>query len=122
MNDPSAIPPTDEETSEPQGAPPAPISQIENLIRRHPVVAGLASLGFGCAIGIVAREWLTPPPPPKHRVLQLLEDIQHRLTEFAEPAHDRASHLTDEGVNAVKHGWHSVAGTKLGSRFSRLFS
>lgn len=114
MNDPSAIPPTDEETPETQGAPPAPISQIENLIRRHPLAAGLASLGFGCAIGIIAREWLTPPPPPKHRVLQLLEDIQHRLTKFAEPVYDRAG--------TVKHGCHATGVSKFSHHLSRLFS
>lgn len=121
MNDPSTIPPTDEE-SPATAAAPVSVSQIETLIRRHPVCAALATVGFGCAVGIVARELLMPPPSPKHRALQLLEDIQHRLAEFAEPAYDRASHLAEDGVSAVKRGLHSAASSKLGSRLSHLFS
>lgn len=121
MNDPSVIPPTDEEVPVPQPLPHTPIGQIEGMIRRHPVIAALATIGVGCAVGIVARELLTPPPP-RRRALQLLEDIQHRLAEFAEPAHDRASHLADEGVSAVKRGLNSVNSSKWGSRFSHLFS
>lgn len=122
MNDPSAIPPTDEETSVTGEAPPRPMSQIESLIRRHPVAAAMATVGFGCAVGIVARGFLAPPPTPKHRALQLLEDIQDRLSELAEPAYDRASHLTDDGISAVKRGLHSVSCSKLGSRLGHLFS
>lgn len=121
MNDPSTIPPTDEERPA-ASAVPAAITQIESMIRRHPVVAALATVGFGCAVGIVARELLAPPPTPKQRALQLLEDIQARLAEFAEPAYDRASHLADDGMDAVKRGLHSAASSKLGSRLSHLFS
>jgi hypothetical protein len=122
MNDPSVIPPTDEETSATSATSSRPVTQIESLIRRHPVVAALATVGFGCAIGIVARGFLTPPPTPKHRALQLLEDIQDRLAELAEPAYDRATHLTDDGISAVKRGLHSVSCSKLGSRIGHLFS
>jgi hypothetical protein len=119
MNDPSTIPPTDDETS---GTAAAPLTQIESWVRCHPVMAALTTIGFGCAVGIVARELLTPPPTPKHRVLQLLEDIQCRLAEIAEPAYDRASHLADDGTSAVKRGLHAVSSSKLGSCFSHLFS
>jgi hypothetical protein len=123
MNDPSVIPPTDEESPVPQPFLHTPIGQIESLIRRHPVVAALATLGFGCAVGIVARELLAPPPPPpKRRALQLLEDIQNHLAKFAEPAQDRANHLADEGLSAAKRGLNSVSSSKLGRRFSHLFS
>ncbi len=122
MNDPSVLPPTDEETSVTGAAPSQPMTQIESLIRRHPFVAAMATVGFGCAVGIVARGFLTPPPSPKHRALQLLEDIQDRLSELAEPAYDRASHLTDDGLSAVKRGLHSVSSSKLGSRIGHLFS
>ncbi|MDB6004084.1 MAG: hypothetical protein JWR15_1071 [Prosthecobacter sp.] len=122
MNDPSSIPPTDEERPVTSEAPRVLMSQLESMVRRHPVVAALATVGFGCAVGIVARELLAPPPTPKQRALQLLEDIQNRLAEFAEPAYERASDLADDGVSAVKRGLHSAASSRLGSRLSHLFS
>ncbi len=70
MIDPSVIPPTDEEVPVPQAASPAPLSQIECLIRRHPVAAALTTLGFSCAFGIVAQALLSPPSAPKDRALQ----------------------------------------------------
>ena len=122
MNDPSTIPPTDEETPVSQGKPHRPISQIESLIRRHPLAAGLATVGIGCAIGLVARDLLMPPPSPRNRILSLLEEIQDRLHEYADPVYDRASHLADDGVKAAKHGLDSARSSKLGSRLSHLFS
>ncbi|WP_395748912.1 hypothetical protein [Prosthecobacter sp.] len=119
MNDPSSIPPTDEETPAPKAA--NFLSQMETLIRRHPVTAALTTLGFGCAVGIVARELLTPPPP-RHRALQILEDIQSRLSDIAEPAYDRASDLADDGISAVKRGLNAVSHTSLGHRLLHLFS
>ncbi|WP_395740908.1 hypothetical protein [Prosthecobacter sp.] len=120
MNDPSTVPPTDEETPASQGT--RILSNMESLIRRHPVAAALTTLGFGCAVGIVARDLLTPQPTPRDRAMQLLEEIQSRLTEFAEPAYDRASHLADDGVSAVKRGLHAVSHSSLASRLSNLFS
>lgn len=147
MNDSdiAAIPPTDEEmpVSPPAAFPPsasestsAPFSampsqthtfsditdQVETLIRRHPIAATLATVGFGCAVGVAARALLTPEPSPRNRVRELLEDIQERLSEFAEPAYDRAHELAEEGRDAVKHGLHSMADSKLGSRLRHLFS
>lgn len=149
MNDSeiAAIPPTDEEmpvspppssfpasasesTSAPLPAMPSHTNtlsdltdQVENLIRRHPIAATLATVGFGCAVGVAARSLLAPQPTtPRHRVTELLEDIQNRLSEIAEPAYERAHELADEGRDAVKHGLHSIADSKLGSRLRHLFS
>lgn len=139
MNAPdiAAIPPTDEEmpasSSESASSPAMPspshtrtfsdlTDQIETLIRRHPIAATLATVGFGCAVGVAARSLLTPEPTPRHRVRDLLEDIQERLSEFAEPAYERAHELADDGRDAVKHGLHSMAESKLGSRLRHLFS
>lgn len=93
--------------------------QTGDLIRRHPIAAALATLGLGCVIGVVARELLTPPP--RQRAMQLLEDIQARLAEYAEPAGRRIGHLAEDGAGAVKRGLHSVADSKLGHRFQDLF-
>ncbi len=122
MNDPSVIPPTDEELPAIKSTARASLGQLESLIRRHPVAAALTTLGFGCAVGIVARDLLTPQSTPKDRALHLLEDIQSRLAEFAEPAYDRASHLADDGVDAIKRGLQSASSSRLGHRLSHLFS
>lgn len=133
-SDIATIPPTDEETpvsttpqrpsftTDSSAAVATLTDQVEGLIRRHPMMATLATVGFGCAVGIAARALLTPPPSPRHRVLQLLEDIQDRLTEFAEPAYERAADLTAEGRDAVKHGLDSLAESKIASRLRHLFS
>ncbi|MBE2283398.1 MAG: hypothetical protein IAE77_08045 [Prosthecobacter sp.] len=104
MNDPADIPPTDEETPEQPPTPPTFLGQLERVIRHHPMAATLATVGFGCAVGIAARELLAPTPTPKSRVMHLLEDIQSRLADFAEPAYDRASDLMDDGAKAMKRG------------------
>jgi hypothetical protein len=125
MNDPeiAAIPPTDEEIPVTEHPRPATLTdQVEGLIRRYPVMAALATVGFGCAVGVAARALLTPAPTPKNRALQLLEDIQNRLTEFAEPAYERATDLADEGRHAVKQGLHSLTESRLGNRLRHLFS
>lgn len=147
MNDSeiAAIPPTDEEmpvsppsafpasTSESTSAPPPTMAsqthtfsdltdQVETLIRRHPIAATLATVGFGCAVGVAARALLAPEPSPRNRVKELLEDIHERLSEFTEPAYERAHELADEGRDAVKHGLNSMAESRLGSRLRHLFS
>ncbi len=122
-SDIATIPPTDEEIPAMQNEPVATvISQVEDLIRRHPVVAALATVGFGCAVGVAARALLVPPPTPKNRALQLLEDIQTRLADFAEPAYERASDLAQDGRHAVKQGLESLTESRLGSRLRHLFS
>lgn len=141
----AAIPPTDEEmpvsppavfpasasesTSAPSSAMPSQThtfsnitDQVETLIRRHPIAAALATVGFGCAVGVAARSLLTPEPSPRNRVRELLEDIQERLSELAEPAYERAHDLADEGRDAVRHGLHSLAKSNVGSRLRHLFS
>lgn len=124
MNDPeiAAIPPTDEEIPATRPSRQATITdQVEGLIRRYPVMATLATVGFGCAVGVAARALLSPPPTPRNRALQLLEDIQGRLTEFAEPAYERATGLADEGRHAVKEGLHSLSESRLANRLKHLF-
>lgn len=101
---------------------PAFVSTVEAAIRRHPIAAILTVVGVGCAVGVMTRELLTPAPAPKNRALRLLEDIQSRLAELAEPARDRVSQLTEDGVNAVKHGYDSVVGSTLGDRLRHWFT
>jgi hypothetical protein len=101
--------------------PPSTRNQAEGFIRRHPVASVLAIVGIGCAVGIVLKELLTPPPPPKNKALRLLEDIQARLKHVTQPAYAKASHFTEDGLDAVKRGLHSLGQTKAGSPLRRWF-
>ncbi len=106
-----------------QGQHPLPVivDQVEEIIRKHPFVSVFASIGLGCAMGLAVRELFTPPPP-KNRALALLEDIQSRLADYAEPVRDRVSSYADDGVEAVKKGIHSVSESKFADRIRHLFS
>ena len=97
-------------------------TEVENFVRRHPVWAVAATVGIGYALGLLARELLTPPPPPKNRALRALEDIQERLSEVLGPAYERASHYADDGLSAVKSGVHALGDMKLGNRLKQFFS
>ncbi|TLD72370.1 hypothetical protein FEM03_03160 [Phragmitibacter flavus] len=96
--------------------------EIETFVRENPAIAVAAAVGIGCALGIIAKLLLaSPPPPPKHRALQVLEDIQHRLSDLVGPAYERATHFAEDGADAVKKGVHSVQGIHLPSRVKRFF-
>jgi ElaB/YqjD/DUF883 family membrane-anchored ribosome-binding protein len=97
-------------------------TEVENFVRRHPVWAVAATVGIGYAVGLLARELLTPPPPPKNRALRALEDIQERLSDVLGPAYERASHYADDGLTAVKSGVHALGDMKLGNRLKQFFS
>ncbi|MEZ0274553.1 MAG: hypothetical protein ACAH88_06585 [Roseimicrobium sp.] len=101
--------------------PPSTLKQVENILREHPVAAVLTIIGVGCAVGIVLKELLTPPPPPKNRALRLLEDIQSRLADLTEPAYEKASHLAEDGLGVVKRGLHSLGKTKVPGPLKRFF-
>lgn len=102
---------------------PAILHQLEDLIRRYPIASALTSLGVGCAIGLACHEMFTPEPPTtKQRALNLLEDIQDRLSELVEPLSEKVSQITDDGVSAVKSGLHGASTSKAVNRIRHLFS
>lgn len=96
--------------------------EVENFVRRHPVWCVIGAMGIGYAVGMMARELLTPPPPPKNRALRVLEDIQGRLSDLAGPVYERASHYADEGIHAVKDGVHALGESRLANRIRHFFS
>jgi len=98
------------------------LTQLEGMIRRHPVAATLASVGFGCAVGMVARALSTSPPPPQNRALRMLNHLQSRFGDLAHPAYDRASHLAQDGVHAMRSGIRSAADSRAADRLRHLFS
>ena len=74
--------------------------QVEDYVRKNPLNALCLAAGLGLAAVVLVRA-LTPPPPPRNRAVQLLEDIQQRLYELAQPAYERGAGLLDEGAHAV---------------------
>lgn len=105
-------------TDAPASSVPAnPISQFEDYVRRHPGGALLAAAGLGLAAMLVARA-LTPPP--RNRAVRLLEDIQHRLAGFAQPAYDRVASLAEDGAHAVSNGVDRLGALHLDRKFDKF--
>lgn len=97
--------------------------QVETFVREHPAIAVLGAIGIGCAVGLLAKMLVSsPPPPPKNRALQVLEDIQHRLSDLVSPAYDKASHYAEDGASAVKKGVDHLHDLHLGKRLKNLFN
>ena len=94
-------------------------TECQNYVRQHPAGALLIAAGLGLAVVVVARA-LTPPPSPRNRAMQLLEDIQDRLAELAQPAHDRASSLAEGGAGALSRGVDSIGDLHLDRKLGKL--
>lgn len=77
-------------------------SQIDEVVRENPTYAILGALGIGVALGLLVRSLV--PAQPENRALSLLEDIQERLADLAEPAYRRVSSVAEEGADAVRKG------------------
>lgn len=108
-------------------AEPEPYSsQIDQVVRENPTYAILGALGVGVALGLLVRTLF--PPPPENRAVSLLEDIQERLADIAEPAYRRVSSVAEEGADAVRKGVDRLGDLhlersigSLGRRFRNLF-
>ena len=108
-------------------AEPEPYSsQIDQVVRENPTYAVLGALGLGLALGLLVRTLF--PPPPENRAVSLLEDIQERLADLAEPAYRRVSSVAEEGADAVRKGVDRLGDLhlersigSLGRRFRNLF-
>ena len=53
-------------------------AEVDECVRRNPGTALLIAVGAGLVIGLLVRG-LRPEPTPRHRLAQLLEDIECRL-------------------------------------------
>jgi len=97
--------------------------QLEKFVRDNPATALLAAVGIGCAVGILSRTMLhSPPPPPRTRAQQILEDIHSRLSELVEPTYKQASHLAEDGATAVRKGIDTINESHVARRLRNLFS
>ena len=126
QTNPPTTPPTEitgsSATSAPADHSPGltnPVILLETYVRQHPGGTLLAAAGLGLLGYLVARA-LTPPPTPRNRAVRLLEDIQHRLAELAQPAYDRVAGLADDGAHAFDKGVHNLGSLHLDRKFNKL--
>ncbi len=95
-----------------------PKLKIEDYVRQHPGTALLVAAGLGLAAVLVARA-LTPAPP-RNRAVQLLEDIQHRLSDLAQVGLDRVSSLAEGGAQALSKGVDSLGTLHIDRRLDKI--
>ena len=95
-----------------------PAFKFEEYVRQHPGSVLLVAAGLGLAAVLVVRA--LSPAPPRNRAVQLLEDIQHRLSNLAKVGYDRVSTLAEDGAHAVSKGVGSLGDLHLGQKFDKL--
>lgn len=88
-------------------------TEVGQRVRRNPGTALLIAVGTGLAIGLLVRALR---PEPKHRVAQILDDIERRVRDATGPTLRKAGALAGEGAEAVREGLHGG-----GARLGRLF-
>lgn len=80
-------------------------SEMDERVRRNPGTALLVAVGAGLAIGLLVRA-LRPEPTPRSRIAHLLEDLECRLRERAEPALRKAGAFASDGADILQDGLH----------------
>jgi len=73
---------------------------LKDYVRENPTRVILAGVGVGLLLALALRP--RKPARSEHRAIRILEDIQHKLKEIAEPAYHRAVSAADRGAAAVK--------------------
>jgi hypothetical protein len=104
--------------AEPSPASPNPLMQFETYVRQPPGGTLLAAAGLGLLAVVVARAVSTPSS--RNSAVRLLEDIQHRLAELAQPAYDRVSGLAEDGAHAFDKGVHNLGALHLDRKLNKL--
>ncbi|TDU71453.1 hypothetical protein EI77_02579 [Prosthecobacter fusiformis] len=84
----------------------SPLETLENCVRENPTRTLLMVAGLGVAAAFLARSLA---PTPQNRALQVLEDIQDRLSDLA-----------DEGALAMSRGVRHVGELHLDRTFDKL--
>ncbi len=95
-------------TSEPTNECATTLATLEDHVRENPVSTLLMIAGVGVAAVLIARALA---PTPQSRAMQLLEDIQERLADFAD---DSAESFNDLHLDRSL--------SKVGRRIKGLFS
>lgn len=100
-------------------------ASLEERVRENPTQAILAAVGVGFAVALILRA-LNKPAEPRSQARQLLEDIQERLHDLADPALNRLQEFAKDGSAAFEKGASQVQGARqqlrsLGSKLANLF-
>ena len=72
-------------------------AEADRCIARNPATAILFAIGAGVAIGLCVRA-LRPQPTARDRLAQVLEDLECRVRDRAEPVIRRATELASDGL------------------------
>jgi ElaB/YqjD/DUF883 family membrane-anchored ribosome-binding protein len=100
-------------------------ASFDERVRENPTRAILTAVGVGLAAALILRA-LQTPPQPRSQVKQLLEDIQERLHELADPALSRLNEFAGESSAVLKKSASHVDGIhqnlrSLGCKLRNLF-
>ena len=74
--------------------------ELKEYVRENPTRVVLAGIGLGLLLALLIRP--RKAIRAEHRAVQLLEDIQHRVKEIAEPAYHRAVAAAEKNAAAFK--------------------
>ncbi len=66
----------------------------------------MMAVGAGLGLALLIKA-LRPEPTPRHALAQLIEDIESRIRDEAEPAARSARKLFSEGADALSDGLHT---------------
>ena len=94
-------------------------ARLDDIVRRHPGGALLVAAGLGLVAVMAARAF--NPPPPRNRAMQLLEDIQQRLSELAHHGYDQVASIAEDGVDAAGKGLGSLHLDRKLDKVGRVF-
>ena len=111
--------PTDHETT---NAAAECCAEVDQYVRRNPGTTLLAAIGAGLVIGLIVRG--LRPATPRHRMMELLEDLQDRVRPVAR----KAAVMAGEGADVLRehvHGgeaWIERCMKDARCRLKKLFS
>jgi ElaB/YqjD/DUF883 family membrane-anchored ribosome-binding protein len=114
-----------QDTTDSTAKSPTCCASLDERVRENPARAIFTAIGVGFALALVVRA-LQQPKQPRSHVKQLLEDIQERLHDLADPALNRLNEFAGESSAALKKGASHVEGIhqnlrSLGCRLRNLF-
>ena len=97
MNEPTA---NESTVNEPTNAAAACCAEVDECVRRNPGTTLLVAVGAGLVIGLIVRG--LRPAPPRHRLMEFLEDLQDRVTPVAR----KAATMAGDGVDVLREHAH----------------